>query len=489
MTGADGAFAPERRLLTIGLIGLVTAAAFEGMAVPTVLPAMVRDLGGLDLYGWAFSAFWLTNIIGITLAGSDADRQGPARAFAIGVVLFAAGMAISGIASDMPIVIAGRAVQGFGSGAIGSVVYAAIARAYPASATPRMIALVSSAWVVPGLVGPALAGWVTDALGWRWVFLGIVPPVLLMGLAVSPQLARLGPAVRTAVPVRGDARRALDALLLALGSTLLLGALTVGPVTLRLGDATLGIGRLPLAAGLAAAGAWLALGALRPLQPSGTLRLLRGRPSVVATVFGIAFAFFGTEAFVPLTVVDVRGGSVTLGGIALSASAVTWTIGSWLQARAAAAGIRRALVTSGAGLIGAGIAITALVLVPQLPVLVAALGWAVAGLGMGLAYSMLALMVLETAAPGEEGFSSSALQLMFTLGTAFGAGVGGAIVATADAGVIPLATSIGILDAVMVLMAVAAVAVSFRVPRGPAAAAATEVERPAPAVPLPLEHG
>ncbi|MGH2417697.1 MAG: MFS transporter, partial [Candidatus Limnocylindria bacterium] len=181
MTGADGAFAPERRLLTIGLIGLVTAAAFEGMAVPTVLPAIVPDLGGLDLYGWAFSAFWLTNIVGITLGGSDVDRRGPARALLVGVLLFAAGMVVAGVASGMPIVIAGRAIQGFGSGAIGSVVYATIARAYPGSATPRMIALVSSAWVVPGLVGPALAGTVTDALGWRWVFLGIVPPVLLMG--------------------------------------------------------------------------------------------------------------------------------------------------------------------------------------------------------------------------------------------------------------------------------------------------------------------
>ena len=83
MTAGEGAFAAERRLLTIGLIGLVTAAAFEGMAVPTVLPAMVSDLGGLDLYGWAFSAFWLTNIIGITLAGSDADRRGPGRAAAL----------------------------------------------------------------------------------------------------------------------------------------------------------------------------------------------------------------------------------------------------------------------------------------------------------------------------------------------------------------------------------------------------------------------
>jgi len=473
VSGGQGAFAPERRLLTIGLIGLVTAAAFEGMAVPTVLPALVGDLGGLDLYGWAFSAFWLTNIIGITVAGSDADRRGPGRALAIGVVLFAAGMAVSGVANDMTAVIAGRAIQGFGSGAIGSVVYAAIARAYPASATPRMIALTSSAWVVPGLIGPALAGWVTDAFDWRWVFLGIVPPVLVMGLAVYPQLARLGPAQRTAVPMRGDASRAFDAVRLALGSTMVLGSLTVGS--------------LPLAIALIVAGGWLGIAALRHLLPPGTLRLRLGRPSVVAVVFVIAFAFFGTEAFVPLSVVDVRGGSVTLGGIALSASAVTWTIGSWVQARAAAAGTRRALVTSGSALIGAGIVITALVLVPQMPVLVAGLGWAVAGLGMGLAYSMLVLMVLETAAPGEEGFSSSALQLMFTLGTAFGAGVGGAVVALADRGTISLTSAVGTVDGLMLVVAVVAIAISLRVPRGPSARS-TVVDRPAPVGIHPLEH-
>lgn len=472
MTGADGAFAPDRRLLTVGLIGLVTAAAFEGMAVPTVLPALVADLGGLDLYGWAFSAFWLTNIIGITLAGSDADRRGPGRAFAIGVILFAAGMIVSGIADGMPMVIAGRAIQGFGSGAIGSVVYAAIARAYPSSATPRMIALVSSAWVVPGLIGPALAGTVTDALDWRWVFLGIVPPVLIMGLAVYPQLARLGAAAAAADGARSDTNRAFDAVRLAIGSTLLLAALTIGSV--------------PLAVALLAAGGWLALGAVRHLLPPGALRLAPGRPSAAVAVFGIAFAFFGTEAFVPLTVVDVRGGSVTLGGVALSAAAVTWAAGSWLQDRAAAAGIRRALVTSGAALIGAGIVVAALVLLPSMPVLVAAVGWAIAGLGMGLAYSMLALVMLETSAPGEEGFSSSAFQLMFTLGTAFGAGTGGAIVAVAEVRILELSPAIGIVYGLMLLMALLTVGVSLRVPRGPADRPAG-VERRIPSG-APLEH-
>jgi MFS family permease len=423
------------------------------MAVPTVLPALVDELGGLDLYGWAFSAFWLTNIIGITLGGSDADRRGPGRALAVGTLLFAAGMVVSGVATGMPMVIAGRAIQGFGSGALGSVVYAAIARAYDPSARPRMIALVSSAWVVPGLIGPALAGVVTDSIGWRFVFLGIVPPVLVMGAAVYPQLARLAPVERSTAPARDDRRRALDAVQLAIASTMVLAALSIGSP-------------LPAVA-LLGGGLWLGLTALRHLLPPGSLRLARGRPSVMVAMFAVAFAFFGTEAFVPLTVVEVRGGTVTLGGIALSAAAVTWTSGSWLQARAAAAGIRRTVVVAGAALIGVGIGITALVLLPAAPVLVAAAGWAVAGLGMGLAFSMLTLLALETSPAGEEGISSAAIQLMFTLGTAFGAGVGGAVVAMADAGTIGLVAAIAIVNVIMVAVTVGAVLVGGRVPQRP----------------------
>ena len=469
----EGPWAAERRLLTVALIGLVTAAAFEGMAVPTVLPALVDELGGLDLYGWAFAAFWLTNIIGITVAGTDVDRRGPARSLVVGSILFSTGMLISGVADGMPQVIVGRAVQGFGSGAIGSVVYATIARGYPPAATPRMIALTSSAWIVPGLVGPALAGAISDTIGWRWVFIGVIPAVLVMSAVLYPLARRMGAVQRTNEPARSDARRAIDAVLLAVGSTLALSGLIVGSP-------------LPAVA-LVAGGGSLAAWALGHLLPPGSLRLARGRPAATAAVFAIAFAFFGTEAFVPLTVVELRGGSVTLGGIALSAAAVTWAAGSWLQARASGLGIRRAVVMAGAALIAAGIGIVSLVLLPGAPVIVVIGGWAVAGLGMGLAYSMLTLLVLETSDPGAEGFSSAALQLMFTLGTAFGAGIGGAIVALADDGVIDLSQAVGLVDAVMIAVAIVAVVVSTRVPRtDPRSHGAAPRESVRAAV--PLEH-
>ncbi len=123
----------------------------------------------------------------------------------------------------------------------------------------------------------------------------------------------------------------------------------------------------------------------------------------------------------------------------------------------------------GAVLIAAGIAIMATVLLPGMPVFMAAIGWAIAGLGMGLAYSTAALVTLETSPPGEEGFSSSALQLMFTLGTALGAGVGGAVVAIADAGTIDLAPALAIVYGIAVAGALLTALVAQRVPaRGPA---------------------
>jgi MFS family permease len=468
----------SRAWLTIGLVGLVTAAAFEGMSVPTIMPKMVADLGDLDLYGWAFSAFWLTNIVGITLAGADADRRGPARAFAVSVVLFAAGLLVAGVAQGMPTVILGRAIQGLGSGGIASIVYVVIARAYPPDGQARMIAALSSAWVVPGLVGPALAGVVAESIGWRWVFIGIVIPILVLGLAPLAGVRHLAAPAES--PARGGAGRAVAAALLAVGSTVAIAGLTP-PLPILL-PAMVGGGLI------------VALVGLRRLVPAGTLRAARGRPAIIATVFVFTFAFLGVEAFVPLAVSTIRDAGTVAGGLALSAAAVTWASGSWVAARLARASgePRRPQVVGGLLLIAAGAVIVSLVLVPSTPIALALIGWGVAGLGMGVGYSTLSLLVLETATPGEEGASSAALQLMFTLGTAFGAGIGGAIVALADAGLVSLVAAVAIVDAIMVAAALAGLLVARRIPaRSPRARLPTRLPAaqalPA-AAPAPLDR-
>src|SRR5437016_4651379 len=162
--GSLGLLDAQRRALTVGLVLVITMVAFEALAVATALPKTVDDLGGVSLYGWAFSAFMLANLIGITVAGHQADARGPAPPLFAGLVLFGAGLVICGAAPSMVVVVAGRAVQGLGAGAVPAVAYVAIGRGYPEALRPRMFAVMSSAWVVPGIVGPGVAGFGAEAL-------------------------------------------------------------------------------------------------------------------------------------------------------------------------------------------------------------------------------------------------------------------------------------------------------------------------------------
>ena len=444
----SAAWAPGQRLLTAGLVFMVTAVAFEGLAIPTALPATLDELPGLALYGWAFSGYWLSNLVGITLAGAEADRRGPLIPLVAGVATFTAGLLVAGLAPSMGWVVAGRVVQGLGSGAIAAIIYVAIARGYEPAAQPRMIAVVSSAWVLPGLVGPALAGWVSEELSWRWTFIGLVPLLPVAALAVGGPLARLSAPPAAAGNGAAAATRAAsgvtaggsvrDALQLALGAGALLSAASFGDLLPRLVTA--------------GAGLILVVPALRRLLPPGALTARTPRGAAVATLALLSVAFFGTEAFVPLAVASVRNAGTVAGGLALTAAAVTWAAGSWIGARVAARRSRRAVTLAGLALVAAGVLLVAAVPVTSLhPVAVAASAWALAGLGMGLAYSTTTLAVIESAAPGGEGAASASVQLANTLGIALGTGVAGGVVAMSAQGSLGMAPGIVIADMVMLI--------------------------------------
>ena len=452
---ATSIWSRQYRALTIGLILTVAGSAFEALAVATTMPATARELGGLALYGWAFSAFMLSNLIGITVAGGEADRQGTARPFLVGVALFVLGLLMGGLAPTMMVLIAGRAVQGFGAGFISSTAYIAIGRGYPESAKPRMLAVISSAWVVPGLVGPALAGMVADHLGWRWVFLGLAPLPAIAAALAWPALQRFSQGSDTP----RDWERIRSAARLAAGTGLLVTGLgTPSPL---------------IAAALVGAGTALGLPALRRLLPQGTLRASGGLPAAIATNGLLSLAFFGADAFVPLALTAVRGQSATAAGLALTAATLSWTTGAWLLAHFAARQGRRLIVVAGLVLTAVGIAGVAGVLAPAVPAWLALAAWAVAGLGVGLAFSALTLVVLEMAPAGQEGAATSAMQLANVLGVALGTGLGGVIVAYASAG--GGQPTIGILGQDLLMIGVLALAVltASRLPGGrePTAAA------------------
>jgi len=404
--------APSSRL-TAGLVLAVVAVAFEGLAVTTVMPTVVRDLGGLADYGWAFSGFMLANVVGITVAGRRTDRVGPWAPFAGGAGIFAAGLCLGGLAPTMLALIGARVVQGAGGGSLSSVIYASVARAYPEEHRPRMLAMLSTAWVLPGLVGPAVAGVVADQASWRLVFFGLVPIVAIAAALTLPALARLAPA---GAP-RDEAATPRAALLLSGGLVLsLVGAQQPGVL----------VGLALLVAGIV-----VARPGFQQLMPAGTLTAAPGLPAAIAAMGLVSVAFLGTETFFPLLVTEVHHRSSTLAGLALSAATLTWTAGAWVQARLAPQRSRRGLVGSGALLLATGLAGLSLPLFDATPLWGGVVAWALAGLGMGIAHATISLVVLDEAAAGGEGAASAAMQLASVLGVALGAGIGGAAIAAA----------------------------------------------------------
>jgi MFS family permease len=406
-----GIWAPASRALTVGLVLAVTFVAFEALAVATILPVVGRHLGDLRLYGWVFSAFLLASLIGIVLAGTLADRIPLARLMLAGLASFALGLVIGGTAPDMLVLVAGRAVQGLGAGVVPAVAYVTISRCYAEGSRPRMFAVLSTAWVVPGLIGPAIAALVAAAVGWRWVFLGLLPLVIAAGVLVVLALRHVPPPANPGtVPVPY-----LAVMGVVVGAGAALASLSSGLVAVAVGG---GIG-----------GSVLLTVSMRRLTPP---RYLSARPGLAATILSrslLTCAFFAGDAYVPYAVVTVRHAPTALAALALTASTLTWTAGSWVQARYIARWGPRRLVRSGECLVAVGLGAMCLVLLPSAPAALAIAAWAVAGAGMGTAYSPLSVTTLDRAAAGEEGRATSSLQLCDVLGQAIGTGVAGAIVA------------------------------------------------------------
>ncbi|HWG15207.1 MAG TPA: MFS transporter, partial [Streptosporangiaceae bacterium] len=409
-------WAPGHRVLTTGLVLAVTLVAFEALAIATVLPVVSRELGDLRLYGWVFSAFLLSSLAGIVVAGTLADRVALGRPMLGGLALFATGLVIGGTAPTMAVLVVGRAVQGLGAGVVPAVAYVAISRGYPDHCRPRMFAVLSTAWVIPGLIGPAIAALVATAVGWRWVFLGLLPLVAVAGLLAVLALRRVP---RPAAAARPE-----------LPYLAVLGVIAGAGVAL----ASLSSGRLPVMIGGVLAGGVLLVVSLRRLAPPGTLL---DRPGLPATILGrglLTCSFFAGDAYVPYAITTVRHAPTGLGALALTAATMTWTAGSWVQARWITRTGPRRLIRLGEGLVVIGLVLMGVTLLPSVPPALGIAAWAIAGFGIGQAYAPLSVTTLDKAAPGQEGRATSGLQLFDVLGQAVGTGVSGALVAGVSRG-------------------------------------------------------
>lgn len=376
---------------TTGIFALAFLFAFESLAVLTAMPVVVRDLDGLSWYAVSFAAPMAVSIVSLTVAGAWCDAVGPLRPMVHGVLIFSLGLLVAGAATSMPAFLVGRGIQGAGQGLAGVALYVVIGQVYPDDLRPRAFAVVTSAWTLPALVGPLVAGSVAEHLGWRWVFLS-VPALALICLAV------LMPSLRTAGSGTGQTGRT------AIGAATVLAIGLLGLTVAGQRDVSWWPGLL--------VGAVVAIGvSARRLLPARTWSGGRGLPSVLATRSLLAAGFTGAEAYLPLSLVEHRGLGIAAAGACITGAAFTWFAGAWSAANVEALSDRRTRVLLGTACIVTGTLSSAGSLVDSVPLWLIVGGWAVGGFGMGMALSTLSVLVIELSEPHEQGVNSAAMQL------------------------------------------------------------------------------
>ncbi|MFF3322026.1 MFS transporter [Streptomyces sp. NPDC002889] len=427
-----GVLGKEHRALTTGMVSVVLLIAFEATAVGTAMPVAARELHGIALYAFAFSAYFTTSLFGMVVAGQWSDRRGPLGAVAGGIGAFAAGLLMSGTASAMWVFVLGRAVQGLGGGLVIVALYVVVSRAYPQRLQPAIMAAFAASWVIPSVVGPLASGTITEHLGWRWVFVGI-PALVVAPLALAlPAIARTaaGPAGPMApVPPSedgaGPAAEGRRGIRLALGISLGAGLLQYAGQDLR-----------PLSALPGLAGAALLVPCALGLLPRGTYRAARGLPSVVLLRGLAAGSFIAAESFVPLMLVTQRGLSPTMAGLSLAVGGATWALGSYVQSRPRTEPYRERLVVLGMLLIAAAIATAPSVLIEAVPVWIVAVAWGFGCFGMGLVLGSTSVLLFKLSAPHEAGANSAALQISDALSNVLLLAAGGAAFAALGGGAV-----------------------------------------------------
>ncbi|SFE81126.1 Major Facilitator Superfamily protein [Flavimobilis marinus] len=419
------------------MLALVSLGAFESLAVATAMPTIAAALDGLHLYAPAFAVTLATSVVGMVLAGYFTDRSRPLYTLLGGGGVFVGGLLVAGAAGSMWALLAGRALQGLGAGAYVIALYVMVGEVFSPARRPRVLAMFSAAWVLPSLIGPVIAGVVVEALGWRWVFHGVallaVPSALLILWAARHGEDRAQAETQSTIHIPSVAaestvetpsaveapRTPRAAMLVRLALAAGAGA---GVAVMSVASSTTGPGR---AVGLAVGAVVVAVLGLR-LLPAGTLTARPGLPALVGVRGLMAAAFFGAEVYLPLILQHERGLSPARAGTILTVGAVTWALGS--AARSRSAWSSTAFLRLGSALVATGVVVVAFLTWAPAPTAVAWTGWALAGLGVGMVYPTLSLLVFEIARPGEQGAGMSALQTSDALSTAFALALAGALI-------------------------------------------------------------
>ncbi|MDV3123539.1 MFS transporter [Mycobacterium sp. 21AC1] len=393
-------------------------AALDQTIVATALPTVVADLGGAGHQSWVVTSYLLASTVVTAIVGKLGDLIGRKTVFLTAVIFFMTGSVLCGIAGSMSMLVASRALQGIGGGAIMVTATAVIGEVIPLRERGRYQGALGAVFGVTTVVGPLLGGFFTDHLSWRWAFWINVPVAVVVIVVAIAAIPNLG---RTARPIIDYA----GIVLVGLGATGLTLATSWGGSTYAWGSAMI-IGLF--LGSLVALGAFVAVES-RAAEPILPMRLFREPVFAVCCVlsFVVGFAMLGALTFLPTFMQFVDGVSATTSGLhtlPMVVGLLTMSISSGVIV--GRTGRYKLFPVAGTAVMTVGFILLSR-MGPDTSVLVQSLYLVVLGAGIGMCMQVLVLIVQNTVDFSDLGVATSGVTFFRTIGSSFGAAVFGSL--------------------------------------------------------------
>jgi EmrB/QacA subfamily drug resistance transporter len=392
--------------------------AIDATILATAVPSIVREIGGYTQFPWLFSVYLLAQAVSVSVYAKLADTFGRKPLLLFGIGLFLAGSVLCGVAWSMPALIAFRALQGLGAGAVQPMAITIAGDIYTVAERATAQGYIASVWAISSVVGPTLGGVFAELGLWRWIFFVNVPLCLLAGVLIARNL-------HETVERREHNIDYLGALLLTTGMTLvLLGVLEGGEAWAWSSPTSVAIfvgGVVLLAV--------FALVERRAAEPVLPLWVFSRRLLATTTVLalGIGVILIGLTSYVPTYLANALGVSPLVAGLALAALTLGWPLAAGVSGRLFYMRLGfRPTILIGLGLVVVGAA--ALALFAHTPsVLAVAVTCFVIGLGMGLVATPSLIAAQASVGWAERGVATGTNMFARSLGSAVGAAVLGAV--------------------------------------------------------------
>lgn len=402
----------------LGAIMLSTAlVALDSTIIATAVPSVVADLGGFSQFPWLFSIYLLTQAVTVPLYGKFADMFGRKPVMLFGIAVFLLGSMLCGAAWSMPVLIAARAIQGIGAGAVQPISMTMLGDLYTLEERARVQGYVTSIWGGASLVGPALGGVFAEYVSWRWIFFINLPFGIMAVMMIVRKFSERIERSKQRIDYTGSA-------LLTIGLSLVLLGLLEGGVAWAWNSAP---SLLIFTAGVVTLVAF-GLVERKAVEPVLPLWVFTSRTLVGGNLMSmiVGAMLIGLSSYLPTFVQGVVGTGALVAGFTLAAMTIGWPIAATMSGY-----VYLRIGLRNTALIGAVFVITGAVLIgllsAQSGVFQAAGAAFVLGVGLGLTSSPAIIAVQSSVGWERRGVATGTNMFSRSLGSAVGVAVFGAI--------------------------------------------------------------